>query len=289
MRAPQPRFAVIRRAIVTSLCSLLLCAPALAADGSVQGVLEAGGQKTALKFARAGLHDNAEGLLDKGPELRILLTDVEAGVDAIYGIAFLPVTVQAREGKIRGVLVTMKPDDPSVAYVTVLAVPTEKGASLTTFSLSSKPTPVIADFKMDGKTVSGSFKFGSDDLRSSGLKFSAPISPEPAVSADLKGKAAQESDQVKSMRARAQAMSKGDSAGVARLSTAAENRQLEVAVAAIGPQAGQMMREAGRDMLGTFNKVERVVVRGTRAVVIFRNKESWQDMALVDGQWKTGK
>ena len=37
MRAPQPRFAVIRRAVVASLCSLLLCAPALAADGSVQG------------------------------------------------------------------------------------------------------------------------------------------------------------------------------------------------------------------------------------------------------------
>lgn len=288
MRAPQPRIAVVLRVLAAWLCGMLLATTAFA-QGSVQGELEAGGQKTPLKFARAELHDNAEGLLDKGPELRILLTDVEVGPEAIYGIAFLPVTVQAREGKVRGVLVTMQPNDPGVAYVTVLAVPTEKGASLTTFSLSSKPVPVIADFKMDGKTVSGSFKFGSEELRSSGLKFSAPINPEPAVSADLKGKAAQDSAQVKSMRARATAMSKGDAAGVAKLSTPAENRDLEGAVAALGPQATQMMREAGRDMLGTFGKVERVVVRGERAVVIFRNKESWQDMALVDGQWKTGK
>jgi len=30
-------------------------------------------------------------------------------------------------------------------------------------------------------------------------------------------------------------------------------------------------------------------VRGDHAVVIFQHKEAWQDMALVDGQWKTGK
>ncbi len=46
--------------------------------------------------------------------LRILLTDVEVGPAAgINGIAFLPVTGDAREGKVRGILMVMKPDDPN--------------------------------------------------------------------------------------------------------------------------------------------------------------------------------
>ncbi len=44
----------------------------------------------------------------------------------------------------------------------------------------------------------------------------------------------------------------------------------------------------GAASLPTLATVERVVLRGDHAVVIFKNKESWQDMTLVDGQWKTG-
>lgn len=280
------------------LCAVFLAAwslaafaaPTLADNGTVQGMLDVGPRKLELKFARAGLHDNAEGLLQSGAkELRILLTDVEAGPASINGIAFLPVTGDAREGKLRGVLIIIKPDDPNQAWVTLLAPPSDPGASLATLTLSSKPEPVIADYKMNGKTVSGTIKFRSDGFASGGLRFAAPVLPEPAITADLNGKAAVESAQVKSMRARAQAMVKGDSAAVAKLSTASENRQLDAAVAQMGPQAKGMMQEAGRDILPTLSTVERVVVRGDHAVVIFRNRESWQDMALVDGQWKTGK
>jgi hypothetical protein len=276
--------------LFTAVSLAAVATPALADGGTVQGVLDIGPRKLELKFARATLHDNAEGLLQSGSkELRILLTDVDASPGAINGIAFLPVTGEARDGKVRGVLIVMKPDDPNQAWVTLLAPPADPTLSLVTLTLSSKPEPVIADYKMSGKSVSGVIKFRSDGFASAGLRFSAPVTQEPAITADLKGKAAVDSPQVKSMRARAQAMTKGDSATVAKLSTDSENHQLEAAVAQLGAQAQGMMREAGRNILPTLTTVERVVVRGDHAVVIFKNKESWQDMALVEGQWKTGK
>jgi hypothetical protein len=289
-------FMPVRVRFLEFACAALLAfacvsAPARAADGgTVQGTVTAGAAKYDLKFARADLHDNAESLLQtNGPELRILLTDVEVGAAAINGIAFLPVTSDAREGKVHGLLITMKPDDPNHVLVTLLAAPADPGETLVTATLSSSPDPVIAGYKMDRKTVSGTIKLSGGRFSSAAISFSAAVLPEPAITADLKGKAAVDSAQVKSLRARAQAMVKGDSAGVAKLSTSAENRQLEIAVAQIGPQASQMMREAGRNILPTLATVERVVVRGDHAVVIFKDKESWQDMSLADGQWKTGK
>jgi len=182
----------------------------------------------------------------------------------------------------------MQPDNPGSIIVTVLAQP-EPGAMLANITLTSKPTPVIADYKMDGKTVSGSFKLDNAPVRAGSIVFSAPVVPEPGVTADLKAKAAEGSPQVKSMRARAQAMVKGDLAAVARLSSPSEREELDAAVAQMGPHAKDMMRDAGRELLPALSTIERVVVRGEHAVVVFRNKESWQDMTLVDGEWKTGK
>ncbi len=278
-------------ACAAALAMACLGAPARAADGgTVQGTITAGAARYDLKFARADLHDDAEDLLQtNGPELRILLTDVESGPAGINGIAFLPVTSDAREGRVHGILITMKPNDPNHVLVTLLAVPADPGETLVTATLSSTPDPVIAGYKMDRNRVSGTIKLSGERFASAGISFSAAVLPEPPITADLKGKAAVDSPQVRSLRARAQAMVKGDSAGVAKLSTSTENRQIEVAVAQIGPQASQMMREAGRNILPTLATVERVVVRGDHAVVIFKDKESWQDMSLVDGLWKTGK
>jgi hypothetical protein len=281
------------RRFVALACGLLatcgLLAGAAHAQGSVQGVLQTGSQTITPKFATALLHDNAEGLLQgKGRQLRILLSDVDLGPAGLQGIAFVPATVMAREGKVRGLILTLAPDNPNEVLATVLEKP-EGGFSLANITLTSKPDPVIANYKMDGKIVSGSIKLSSADAKSSGIGFSAPIQAVPAITADLKGKAALESEQVKSMRARVQAMIKGDSEAVAKLATPVENRQVEAAVAQMGPEAKNMMRSAGREMLPALNRVERVVVRGDRAVVIFKAGEAWQEMALIDGQWKTGK
>jgi len=270
-------------------CGWLPALPAAAAESAAQGVLEVGAQKTALKYAAAVMHDNAEGLLPgAGQELRILLTDVEVAPAGLHGIAFVPVTQEARAGKVHGLLLTLNPDDPYAMQVTVLA-PSRPGAALDSLSLTSQPAPLIADYKMAGNAVSGSFKLASGTLRSDEIRFTAVVQPEPAITADLKGRAALASPHLKALRARAQAMVKGDNAAVARLSTPSENRELDAALAQLGAQAMPMMRDAGKDMLLSLGGVERVVVRGDHAVVIFQNKEAWQDMALVDGQWKTGK
>ena len=284
------RIAQGTRRIAFALCGLLLAATLGAhAQGTVQGPLEINKQPVALKFATALLHDNTEGLLQsKGRELRILLSDTDLGPASLQGIAFVPATVAGREGKVRGVILTLSAENPNEVLVTLLEKPAD-GYTLTSVTLTSKPDPVISGFKMDGKTVSGSIKFSNMDAKSGGITFSAPITPVAAVTADLKGKAAQDSEQVKSMRARVQAMIKGDMDAVAKLATPAENRQIEKAIAQMGPDAKNMMRSAGREMQPALNKVERVVVRGDRAVVIFKAGESWQEMAQIDGQWKTGK
>lgn len=281
------------RFILAAGCGLLPHAGAALAQsgtvqGTVQGDLTLGKQPVTVKYATALLHDNAEGLMREGPQIRILLTDVQVGPESLQGIAFVPATQLAREGKLRGLMLSLKPNDPGEVLATVLEKPAG-GVSLSNITLTSKPEPVIANYKMDGKTVSGTLKLANMDAKSAGLTFSAPITPVSPVTADLKGKAAQDSAQVKALRVRLQAMSRGDTAAMLAMSTPNEVRQLETAMARMGPDAKDMMRDAAREMQGTISRVERVVVRGDRAVVIFKAGEAWQDMALIDGQWKTGK
>lgn len=287
-----PAFAALPRVCVKRLVIVacaLFAAPLALAQGTVQGPLTLGKQQVALRFATALLHDNAEGLLrGEGPQLRILLSDVEVGPAGLQGIAFVPATQLAREGKVRGLLLAMKPADPHEVLATVLEQPAG-GFSLASITLTSKPEPVIANYRMDGKTVSGTLKLSNMDAKSTGLTFSAPVVPVTPVSADLKGKAATDSPQVRAMRTRLQAMGRGDTATMLALSTPAERRQVEASMEKMGLEAGNMMRDAAREMQGTLARVERVVVRGDRAVVIFKAGESWQEMALIDGQWKTGK
>jgi len=275
------------RFIFTAGCGLLLHASAHG-QGTVKGDLTLGKQPVTVKYATALLHDNAEGLMREGPQIRILLTDVQAGPESLQGIAFVPATQLAREGKLRGLMLSLKPNDPNEVLATVLEKPAG-GMSLSNITLTSKPEPVIANYKMDGKTVSGTLKLSNMDAKSGGLTFSAPVTPVNPVTADLRAKAAQDSTQVKALRVRLQAMSKGDTAAMLAMSTPNEVRQLETAMARMGPDAKDMMRDAAREMQGTISRVERVVVRGDRAVVIFKAGEAWQDMALIDGQWKTGK
>ena len=59
------------------------------------------------------------------------------------------------------------------------------------------------------------------------VQFSAPLFHEPSITADLKGKAAQDSPQVAVLREKARALVKGDFAAGRRFSTEHANRQTD--------------------------------------------------------------
>ena len=93
---------------------LILPPSASAIDpGRVQGTLQVNGQAITLTQAYAHLHDNAERLLDRPRELRLLLTDREVPQEALAGLA--PLTALeplARAGRLQGLLLRLDPKDP---------------------------------------------------------------------------------------------------------------------------------------------------------------------------------
>jgi len=115
--------------------------------------------------------------------------------------------------------------------------------------------------------------------------FSAPLFHEPKVTQDVQGPAAQNSPQVKVLRAAADALKKVDFAALRQMSTERANRQTEAMLAQSGAQGANFARQAGQEMAQYIEKVQRIVVRGNRAVVIFRDKV-WRNLEWGGGAWK---
>ena len=264
---------------------------ALAIDpGTVKGTLQIGSSTVPLKFAAAHLHDNAEKLLDRPKELRILVADREVPQEALAGIAFPPVMQLAREGKVKGLLLRVDPGDRNQVLITVLSAPAKAGESLVNQTLGGSRTP-FKKLDIGNNRVIGEIEYrdtstiASDMPRVSyAIQFSAPVFNEPAVTADLKGKEAQDSPQARVVRDKARAMAKADFAGVKKLSTERANRSTDQFLAQAGPQAGAYAKEAAADLEKSLKGLQRVVVRGDRAVAIFSDKE-WMNFARVGGQW----
>jgi hypothetical protein len=54
-----------------------------------------------------------------------------------------------------------------------------------------------------------------------------------------------------------------------------------------GVQMTATARQAGAEMEKQAKSVQRVVVRGDRAAIIFHNKEGWSVFAREGGEWKS--
>jgi hypothetical protein len=115
--------------------------------------------------------------------------------------------------------------------------------------------------------------------------FSAPIFHEPKVTEDLKGQAAKNSLQVKALRTAAEALKKADFEALRKISTERAYRQAEDILAQRGTQGAYFARQEGEAMAQSINKVQRIVVRGDRAVAIFPGNV-WTNLAQVGGEWK---
>jgi negative regulator of replication initiation len=116
------------------------------------------------------------------------------------------------------------------------------------------------------------------------VKFKAEIVSEPAVTEDLKGAAAKKSAPAEAMRKKVEAMVKGDVKALQLLSTEAANRRNAPFLSQ--PEAVEMMRQAGTEMREALKGIERVVVRGDRATVIFKGRQ-WMTLVKQDGVWRS--
>ena len=282
--------------LVWILAVLLISSQAAQAidTGTLSGMLRIGDEVVELKEVYAHFHDNAEGLLDRPKEMRIVLSDRPIPQESLRGIAFLPVTRLAREGKVVGLLLQFDPKDQHRMVVTLLRNPSQPGKSLMTLSLVDTESNLFKKLKISGTRVEGEIDYAetpkadSEDLPSLSFSvtFSAPRFHEMPVTADLKGKAAQSSPQVKILREKAKALGKGDFAAVSKLTSEAANRRNEAIMEQMGDQIAAISKEAAVDLEKSLKTTQRVIVRGDRAVVIFANK-GWTNFVKEGGQWKS--
>jgi len=259
--------------------------------GVAQGTLQVNEKKITLRHAYAHLHDNAEGLLDQTERFRVLFTDREVPPNALDGIAFLPVMDLARHGQIQGVLFEMDPDDPNNVVMTLLIPPSGAGRFLIRQTINVTGEDLFKDWSLTDQRVVGAIERREE--REPGLadfpaisysvRFDAPIFNEPPVTADLKGRAALESPQARLLSAKADALAKGDLAAAQKASTERANRWNQ---AFLADSKGDSLAKKATELKKALQKIQRVVERGDRAVVILHGKQ-WFTFVRENGEWKS--
>jgi hypothetical protein len=270
--------------------------PVIAAVGLAQtptpATLMLEGKALNLPQACAALRDNAEGLLDSPLELRILLTDQAVAPELIQGL--LPVfdlTTPVAAGAFKGVLLRMNPADPTSVVATLLTAPRQPGASLINQTLSSSPEGPFKRFTYANGRVSGLLEVqvreGSEDFPAYGftLSFDLPVLPPPTITENLKGGVAQGHPTVKALKERAQSLAKGDLGKALDFSAPSVRERDRAYLSPDDPQAKVQARAMGPQLLKALAKVRQVIVRGSRAVVLLPEGNSFR-LIKVDGTWK---
>jgi hypothetical protein len=257
---------------------LFVAAPALADDpAAASGHFNRGAVHIDFSHVIALSQDNTEGLLDHGPQVRVLLTDREVPVEAIYGIAFPPVRAMAKNGEVRGLLLEFDPADKTSLRATILAKPDDPGATLTDLSLTDS-TGLWRSLTATPGRIAGDFHAKDDaDVV---FTFSTSLATDPVI-ADLKGPAARASAPVQALIARATAFSRGDLPAALALTSRAARPQL----AAIPPDDFKQLSAQAGQMIAAFKAIPRVVVRQHTAAAIM-GEGSWSSLVFEDGGWK---
>jgi hypothetical protein len=263
--------------------------------GRVQGSFQVNDKAIALTQAYAHLHDNAEGILDSPNELRLLLVDREVPQTSLAGIGFLPVERMAIEGRVQGLLLRLNPNNHNRLLVTLLYPPTELGQTLMTQTVSKTGRKPPIELKIGGFNRVGGAVEHHEDCQSEtqgkprlnySLRFSAPLFQEMPVTAVLVGQKAQNSSQMRVLREKACALEKGDFASVQRLSTADANLRSRAFLSQAGPEAVSLAKLAAAEIKESTKQLQRVVVRGERAVAIFAGTR-WYNFVREGGDWKS--
>ena len=258
--------------------ALLFAAPAWAADpAAATGHYDRDAKHIVLSHAVALDQDNTEGLLNYGPQVRVLLADREIPVEDLYGIAFPPVRAMASRGEVRGLLLEFDPADRTSLRITILDKPGEAGETLTSLSLSDSDGLWRSLTRTPGH-IAGDFQ--TKDGGDVAFSFSVPLATDPVV-ADLKGAQAPSSDPVKALIARAMALSRGDLPAALALTSRAARAEL----AAIPPADLKQLSGQAGEMITAFKAIQRVVVRQHTAAALM-GEGSWSSLVFEDGGWK---
>ena len=120
------------------------------------------------------------------------------------------------------------------------------------------------------------------------LQFNAPLYTAPPVTADLKDKAAQASAQVKTIRAAADALVRGDLEALRALTTQPAHQQMQEALQQGGPAAKKMLAQYGAEMKKRAGAIKRVVVRDDRAIAIVGSRKGvteWSSLVREGDAW----
>lgn len=265
-----------RRAVLGAAFGLA-AAPAFALDpGTASGRYADGETTLSLSHAIALELDNAEGFRDSARQVRVLLSDRAVPIGALYGLAFPPVWGLAKKDEVRGLLLSIDPEDRTSLVVTVFAPP-EPGFSFTTWTLSNSEG-LWERLSVEPTRIAGLLKADASERMT--LEFRAPVFTD-AVEADLKGAAARTSEPVKVLIARADALRRGDMAAAAALSTPSAAETFRDPPPELLKMAPRMAAELTRRL----KAVDRVVIRRETAAVMLGEGE-WASLARVDGAWK---
>lgn len=265
-----------RRALLAAGFSLA-AAPAFAIDaGTATGRYADGETELTFSHAIALELDNAEGFRDSAREYRVLLSDRDVPIGALYGLAFPPVWSMAKKGEVRGLPLSIDPADRTSLVVTVFAPP-EPGFSFTTWTLTNSEG-VWERLDASPRRIVGALRKGASERLA--LQFSAPVFTD-AVEADLQGAAARSSEPAQVLLARADAIRRGDMAAAAALSTPAAAANFQDAPPELLKIAPRMAAELTRRL----KAADRVVIRRETAAVRL-GKGEWASLARVDGVWK---
>ena len=258
--------------------ALFVAAPAWADDpATASGHFNRDNTHIDFSHVVALSQDNTEGLLDHGPQVRVVLTDRDVPIEALYGIAFPPVRAMAKAGEVRGLLLEFDPADKTSLRATILAKPDDPAATLTSLSLSDS-TGLWRSLTATPGHIAGDFHAKDDaDVV---FTFSAPLAVDPVV-ADLKGPAAQASAPVRALITRAEAFRRADLPAALAVTARAARPQL----AAIPPEEFKRLSAQAGQMIAAFNAIPRVVVRQHTAAAIM-GEGSWSSLVFEDGGWK---
>jgi hypothetical protein len=272
-------------------------AVALALDpGTARGELTVDGQKIPLTHAYALRQDNAEGLMD-GPELRLLLSDRELSSELLAGPVLGGLDQLARQGAVRGVLMRVTADrPPESVHGTVLYAPRDPRMSLPFFTKSGEGGG-FRRFALGDKRVTGEVEeepaaqsaFADVPLYGYRASFSAPIFEDRPVTAILKGKEARESPHARAFLAFEKALREGDLEKVRASITPGRWQETEQYVAQAGEaQFKAQTRQMVPPTATRERQIERVVVRGDRATVIYNEAGAKGFASVVNdgGRWK---
>ncbi|MEO8523775.1 MAG: hypothetical protein ABI460_03550 [Caldimonas sp.] len=261
--------------------------PRAAVAAPVEGSLMLDGKPVVLSHVLAKLHDNAEGVV--GKPLLIAVADRPIPPGALDGLGETLAGRLAIAGKLRGLLFRIDPAKPYEASLIVLDKPEQPGRGLGSVFIGSKEQPAIEGLQIGADRVSARFvrpAGGAQAIEVSfALKVAAPLTREPAITADLAGLAVRASPHYKAALAYAEAMKKGDIAAQSQLTSRAMNEQM--AGSPVPAAMTERLKEVGATMKKELARVQRIVERGDRAALLV-GTQTWITMVKENGEWKSG-